>query len=55
MEPIYAPRAMMEMDGIAECIQQDSPRAAIRFLDAVEKTCNLSLTFPELGAPLETE
>lgn len=55
MEPIYAPRAMMEMDGIAECIQQDSPRAAIRFLDAVEKTCKLLLTFPELGAPLETE
>ena len=55
MEPIYSLRALMEMDGIANYIQQDSPRAALRFLDAIEKTCELLLTFPEMGALVETD
>ena len=55
MDLIYSPRALREMEEIAECIQQDSPRSALRFLDAIEKTCEQLQTFPEMGARLETD
>ena len=54
-QPIYSTRALIELDGIADHIQQSSPRAALRFLEAVEKTCENLLTFPEFGALFDTE
>ena len=51
----YSTTALVEMDRIADYIQQDSPRSALRFLEAVEKTCLQLLDFPELGARLDTE
>ncbi len=45
---------MIEMDAIAEYIQQSSPRSALRFLEAIEKTVERLLMFPELGAHFET-
>ena len=38
------------MDNVAERIQEDSPRSALRFLEAVEETAEQLATFPELGA-----
>ena len=55
MQLIYSTRALIEMDGIAEHIQQSSPRSALRFLEAVEKTSTFLLTFPEFGALFETD
>jgi plasmid stabilization system protein ParE len=46
---------MIEMDGIAEHIQPSSPRPALRFLQAVEKTGERLLRYPEFGAPFETD
>jgi toxin ParE1/3/4 len=45
---------MLEMDEIAAFIQQRSPRSALRFLEAVETTCQRLLRFPEFGAVYET-
>jgi toxin ParE1/3/4 len=54
MQPIYSTRALLDMDSIAEHIQQNSPRSALRFLEAVEATAERLLTFPEFGALFET-
>jgi plasmid stabilization system protein ParE len=54
MKLIYSTQAMIEMDAIAAFIQQNSPRSALRFLEAVENTCKRLLTFPEFGAIFET-
>ena len=55
MELKFSTRALIEMDSIAEVIQQSSPRSALRFLEAVEKTGENLLTFPEFGARFETD
>lgn len=54
MQVDYSARAMMEMDDIAEFIQQSSRRSALRFLEAVESTADRLKTFPEFGARFET-
>lgn len=55
MELRFSTKALLEMDAIAAVMQQDSSRAALRFLEAVEKTGENLLTFPEFGARLETD
>ena len=55
MQPVnYAVKALLDMDEIAGYIQQASPRSALRFLEAVEKTAELLAHFPELGAVHES-
>ena len=55
MRPVnYAVKALLDMDEIADYIQQDSPRSAFRFLESVEKTAELLGCFPELGAVHES-
>jgi plasmid stabilization system protein ParE len=51
----YSTRALVESDEIADYIQQSSPRAALRILESVEATSENLLTFPEFGAPFETD
>ena len=55
MKLIYSTNAMREMDEIADYIQQSSPRAALRFLVAVERTAERLLTFPGFGAKYESD
>jgi toxin ParE1/3/4 len=55
MQLNYSTRAMIEIDEIAGYIQQNNPRAALRFLEAVEATAENLLLFPEFGARFETE
>jgi toxin ParE1/3/4 len=55
MDLRYSTKALIEMEAIAEIIQENSPRAALRFLDAVEATGEDLLAFPELGAVFETD
>jgi toxin ParE1/3/4 len=51
----YATAALVDMDSIAENIQTNSSRTALRFLEAVESTADRLLTFPEVGAVLESD
>lgn len=48
-------KALIDMDSIAERIQQDSSRSAMRFLEAAEKTAENLLRFPEFGAIWESD
>ena len=51
----YSIKALWDMDFIAETIQQNSSRSALRFLDAAERTAENLLTFPEFGAVFESD
>ena len=51
----YATKAMVDMDAIAENIQLNSSRSALRFLEAAERTAERLLTFPEFGAVFESD
>jgi len=55
MQPEYSRRALRDIDEIAELIRQDRPRAAVRFLDAVERTVKRLLRFPESAGVFESE
>lgn len=50
----YATRALIDMDEHTDHIRLNSPRSALRFLEAVEKTGLRLLTFPEFGAAYES-
>jgi len=45
--------ALRDLDAQAEFIQQDSPDAAIRFLEAARETFDLLAKMPELGGVCE--
>ena len=51
----HSTKAQLDMDSIAERIQQDSTRSALRFLEAAEKTAQELLLVPEFGAHWETD
>jgi toxin ParE1/3/4 len=55
MELKFSTRALIDTESVAEVIQQNSPRSALRFLEAVEKTGENLMTFPEFGARFETD
>jgi toxin ParE1/3/4 len=44
-------RALMDLDEIAEQIGLGSPRAALRFLDALDQTVTALASQPGLGSP----
>jgi plasmid stabilization system protein ParE len=51
----YSTRALIDMDDQAAFIQVQSPRSALRFMDAVEATSELLLRFPEFGSLVESD
>jgi len=51
MKPVRVrPRADAEIDALADYIAQDNPPAALRFLDAVQKTFDLIGEQPGIGS-----
>src|SRR5262245_15895724 len=51
----FSTKAFLDVDSIAERIQQDSPRSALRFIEAAEATAENLLLFPEFGAAWESD
>lgn len=51
----YATPALVDLDTIAENIQSNSSRSAMRFLEAAKNTAERLLMFPEFGAVFETD
>lgn len=52
MKPVRVrPRADREIDAIADYLAGDSPNAARRFLDAMEKTLAMIGEYPGIGSP----
>jgi toxin ParE1/3/4 len=51
----YSTPALADLDAIAEKIQVNSSRAAMRFLEATEGTAERLITFPDFGAVYETD
>jgi addiction module RelE/StbE family toxin len=51
----YSTKALLDMDAIAERIQKDSSRSALRFLEEAEKTAMNLVDFPEFGALWESD
>lgn len=51
---IWSPPAERDRDAIAEYISRDSPKSALRFLDAVEQACQRLADIPEIGGIWES-
>jgi len=47
--------ALLDLERCSETIRQHNPRAALRFLDAAEKTFRTLAAMPGIGAPFETQ
>lgn len=50
---IFSEKFLSDLEDILRFISRDKPEAAIRFVDKLEKECELLSQFPELGAKRE--
>lgn len=56
MKPIrITPRADSDIDACFAWIRKDNPAAALRLLDAIERTCDLLSRMPGIGSPRYAE
>src|SRR6201984_3510243 len=56
MKPVrITPKADSDMDSCFAWIAKDNPAAAVRFLDAVELTCEILSRMPGIGSPRYAE
>jgi len=51
MQLVWTPRAHRARSAAIDYIAQDSPAAALRQLDEIERQTDMLLRFPELGRP----
>jgi toxin ParE1/3/4 len=51
---LWSPPAERDRDAIAEYISRNSPKSAVRFLDAVEQACQRLADMPEIGGVWES-
>ena len=50
----YSPKAQQDLNEIAQYILEDNLKAALRFVDAVEKTCTELRKMPDMGHAFAT-
>ena len=50
---VYVPDAEFDLEAIYDVIAQDSPVAALRFVEDVRRRCEMFADFPRMGRPLE--
>ena len=56
MKPVrITPRAASDIDACFAWIRKDNPAAALRLLDAIERTCDLLSRMPGIGSPRYAE
>ena len=46
----FSPKSLVDLRGILDRIAEDKPKAAVRFVDELEKRCRLLASFLHLGA-----
>lgn len=50
---VYVPDAEFDLEAIYDVIAQDSPAAALRFVEDVRRRCEMFADFPRMGRSLE--
>jgi plasmid stabilization system protein ParE len=55
LEIIYAPRALLGMNEIADYLAGQSPRLGLRFLRVVEEPCANLAAMPEMAGRYESD
>ncbi len=54
MKPIFfSEKSLDDLDGILRYIARDKPNTAIRFVERIEKQCELLANLPGIGTRLE--